>query len=55
MENPGITLKIGNISKKQQPDQRSDNNQGLRIGLQHSENISQPDVVFRQPLNKIVY
>ena len=41
-----LRMEIGNMSKRQQPDQRADNMQRPPMGLQPSENIPHPEVVL---------
>ena len=44
---------MGNVSKRQQPDQRAENSLRPPTGLQHSEKIPHPEAGFSCPLNKM--
>ena len=46
---------MGNVSKRQQPNQRAENRRMLPMGLQHREKILHRDVCFSWHLNKNVF
>ena len=50
-----LRMEMGNVSKRQQPDQRADNSWRPPMGLQCSEKFPHPEVFFSWPLNKNVY
>ena len=48
-------MEMGNVSKRQQPDHRADNNRRPPMGLQCSEKRPHPEASFIGPLNKYAY
>ena len=48
-------MEMGNVSKKQQPDQIKNNSRGSPTGLQCSEKFPHLEASFSWPLNKSVY
>ena len=48
-------MEMGNVSKRQQPDHKADNNRRSPTGLQCSEKFPHPEASFSWPLNKYVY
>ena len=51
---PGIKLRMekGNLSKRRQPDHRTDNNRRSPMGLQCTEKFPYPESSFSWPINK---
>ena len=47
-------MEMGNVSKRQQPDQIKNNSTGSPTGLQCSEKLPHPEASFSWPLNKYV-
>ena len=47
-------MKMGNMSKRQQPGQRADNSRRPPMGVQRSMNIPHAEGVISWPLNKIM-
>ena len=43
---------MGNMSKRQQPDHRTENSRRSPIGLQYSDKFPHPEAFFSCPLNK---
>ena len=48
-------MEMGNVSKRQQPDHRKDNNRRSLTGLQCSKKFPHPEASFSWPLNKYIY
>ena len=48
-------MEMGNVSKRQQPDHRADNNRRPPMGLQSSQKLPQAEASFSWPLIKYVY
>ena len=44
-----LKMKMGNASKRQQPDLRAENSQPSPMGLQHSDKIPHPKADLRWP------
>ena len=49
------TMKIKNMSKRQESDQRTENRQRTPIGLQRNQKILHPEADLSWPLNKNEY
>ena len=49
-----LRMEMGNVSKRQQPDQIKNNSRGSPTGLQCSEKFPHPEASFSWPLNKYI-